>query len=154
MTELAVSKPIVGEVGYYSEELPEQRSVAEFEALLDAVWESGVTSVRWNQYTPYFNDGEPCVFGSDLNAYTIEALPEREEGEEFLDFEEDEYDDDTSWRPVWRIEESMPERDAINALKQAINGNEFYNVLIKNFGDPATVIATPDEFRVEFFEHE
>jgi len=30
-----------------------------------------VESVGWTQYTPYFNDGEPCYFGVNSDPYSI-----------------------------------------------------------------------------------
>ncbi len=34
-------------------------------AVLQPIFDANPTleAVRWTQYTPYFNDGEPCVFG-------------------------------------------------------------------------------------------
>lgn len=31
----------------------------------------GVESITWSQYTPYFNDGDPCVFGIHLEYMTL-----------------------------------------------------------------------------------
>jgi hypothetical protein len=40
-----------------------QRTLAEFEPIVRAVLDDPtIASFGWHQYTPYFNDGEPCVF--------------------------------------------------------------------------------------------
>jgi hypothetical protein len=32
-----------------------------------------ITAVRWRQYTPYFNDGDPCTFGVGEFTYKIDG---------------------------------------------------------------------------------
>ncbi|MBB3752418.1 hypothetical protein FHT44_004930 [Mycolicibacterium sp. BK634] len=57
-------RPVRGEHPKYSNhEVPEQRPISEFLAKLDSLFAfPEVEAVRWHQYTPYFNDGEECVF--------------------------------------------------------------------------------------------
>lgn len=44
-----------------------------------------IPAVRWTQYTPYFNDGEPCVFGVQEPSYKLSlGLPD-EDHDEFKD---------------------------------------------------------------------
>jgi hypothetical protein len=44
-----------------------------------------VRAIRWVQYTPYFNDGEPCVFSADVSGVMLDS----DEGEiEDFEFEE------------------------------------------------------------------
>lgn len=33
-----------------------------------------LASFSWNQYTPYFNDGEPCEFSADYEHLTINGM--------------------------------------------------------------------------------
>ena len=42
----------------------------EFDALFIEYPEIG--KIEWTQYTPYFNDGDPCVFGVGELAFTLE----------------------------------------------------------------------------------
>lgn len=69
----------------------EQRPLSELEPLIRAVLDDQTMhSFGWTQYTPYFNDGEPCIFGvnepwfrtvADVeNADRSEAREKRERG--------------------------------------------------------------------------
>lgn len=54
-----------------------------------------VHSIQWKQYTPYFNDGDPCTFRlGNVNALLI-ANPDtaKEPDEEDEDYDEDEDED-------------------------------------------------------------
>lgn len=52
---------------------------ATFKEGTDALFEAHPTlhSISWTQYTPYFNDGDPCEFSSNANYATLN----NEEGE-------------------------------------------------------------------------
>jgi len=50
-------------------------------AMRAAMLKDGRTVVNWNQYTPYFNDGDPCVF--TVETYAMEdGYDYNEAGEE------------------------------------------------------------------------
>jgi hypothetical protein len=55
--------PIDGDITRGDKRVP-QRPLSELEPLIRAVLDDPTMhSFGWTQYTPYFNDGEPCVFG-------------------------------------------------------------------------------------------
>lgn len=55
--------PVEGEITH-ARTSTAQRTAEEFAAILLAALDAPqVLAVRWKQYTPYFNDGEPCEFG-------------------------------------------------------------------------------------------
>ena len=59
-----LGRAVTGDVTRGSKKNVEQKPGEEFLPLLDAVLKCDrVHSVRWSQYTPYFNDGDACVFG-------------------------------------------------------------------------------------------
>src|SRR5687768_12752869 len=59
----AFGRPVEGEIPRYSEGMPEQDDPVLFlEALDNLLNTEGVEAVIWHQYTPYFNDGDPCTF--------------------------------------------------------------------------------------------
>lgn len=63
MTDFKIDRPVKGEILATSRDVTPQIDGAEFLRRLDRVLElPGVAGVVWEQYTPYFNDGEPCVF--------------------------------------------------------------------------------------------
>lgn len=70
-----------------------QKTQPEFAVLLqDVLDQDSVLGVGWTQYTPYFNDGDPCVFGVGDLSIAIEGA------ERPMDFEyswqEDDADED------------------------------------------------------------
>jgi|ERR1044072_1039248 hypothetical protein len=54
-----------------------------------------VNTLAWPQYTPYFNDGDPCEFGVRAYAERIEVngYSEYEQDNEDLDLTEEEFDE-------------------------------------------------------------
>ena len=76
MTKQKSQHPLVAELEAYHTVFQERAKIAlreEFKSFFEKFPE--VESVRWSQYTPYFNDGEPCEFG--VNELTIHALVDR-----------------------------------------------------------------------------
>lgn len=57
-----------------------------------------VQAIRWQQYTPYFNDGDACVFG----IYEPEVSLAPASAEEDVD-EDDSYDDDEEFQDTWSL---------------------------------------------------
>ena len=63
-----------------------QKSAAEFIAAIDAVLAfPEIDSIRWDQYTPYFNDGEPCEFGSYEPRFRLTGTDEDSENGDYED---------------------------------------------------------------------
>ncbi len=89
-----------------------------------------VESFSWHQYTPYFADGEPCVFEAWTRYASING--------------EDSYfgDDDTSM-------EAVVQREVVALLIPLSN-----ELLLALFGDHQVVRVTPQGVFVEEFEHE
>ena len=94
-------------------------------------------SVRWTQYTPYFNDGEECVFDKHANGYTVKDA----EGEEH---EIEEYGDEEDPIDMTAIYASIREFPDIDA--------DIYKAA---FGDHAEVRLDRDgTVTVEAYEHD
>ncbi len=101
-----------------------------------------IHAIRWRQYTPYFNDGEPCRFGildfevalvEDLKVEATAKEPDEDENEEDLKF--DWYDS-----------------DALRKFERSITDNELFETV---FGDGVEVTATRDGFKVkDYISHE
>lgn len=67
-----------------------QESIAEF--LADALSKAPeqYVAIRWSQYTPYFNDGEPCTFSvRDPFCITEDQEDERWEGAWYYDWDKE-----------------------------------------------------------------
>lgn len=101
-----------------------------------------VKAVGWSQYTPYFNDGEECVFS--LHGMYASATDEREES--FYD---------EGWTEVYGDPEdgfTKESWDALSKLEEALNDAE--DVLRDAFGDHVAVYVTRDGIDVEEYEHD
>lgn len=153
MTEI-LGRPVRGVIDKTRGASEEQWGPERFIELVDGVLAvDGVEAVKWQQYTPYFNDGEPCEFGIYQVFVKLTGVSE-EEGEYengwFYEGDLRPYNSDT------RKYEVKPEYAgalaAINGLEQ--NMGHFEHFLSDTFGDHAEVIATTDGFDVEHYDHE
>lgn len=103
-----------------------------------------VKSVAWSQYTPYFNDGEPCVFRIQ-GIYFMKI--------ELEDFNFDVLEGDEQIR-TWRKEDGVSEStyNACVELEKMLGGAE--EVLEAVFGDHVYVIVTNKGVDVQEYEHD
>ena len=111
-----------------------------------------IYSFSWIQYTPYFNDGDPCIFCVHEPSawYTKESMEEDEDGEGEIN----------SWALSKYITENRPKPDdeyyydeKLNAIEparivrlkecfDAINNNE--DLMEMSFGDGVSILFTRD----------
>jgi hypothetical protein len=123
-----------------------------------------VKTVSWRQYTPYFNDGEECVFGAHTDDFRVNDY----------DQYDDDSDDSSEYKNVMPYNETRgswhtnahtgqrewrylnPESRAVK-IKEAIQGflsqldNDDYKTM---FGDHAKVIVMKNKVIVEEYEHD
>ncbi len=105
-------------------------------ALLTPLFEQfpKVKAVRWRQYTPYFNDGDPCRFNVHDNYLRFDDT-EEEAGDYEDGFES--------------YSEDADQTAAMNAFDKALSIDK--DIMEKLFGDPVTV--TIDRNGVEIDEY-
>ena len=172
MAEL-FGKPIEGKINYHTSEPEEQRPDIEFvEKLDDLLAFPEVHSVRWEQYTPYFNDGEPCEFSTGeiylKMIWDVSTSEEDEDEYEYADGYRDGYDlydykPGTSYPydkendMVWHF--AHPDGVAFPELAKAwiafTDSFGAHQVLLhKTFGDPAQVTADRNGYSVDFYDHD
>lgn len=187
MTEDTVTKnflgiPIKGHIQEADRRVP-QRPIEEFAPILTAVLtDENIFDLGWRQYTPYFNDGDPCVFGAwGFWVRTVKDVPaEKEAAVEGLEYAYEEEEDDeggyryelgyshptfaTEWKDVegsrqrvlvgdWS-EEWRATYDRCKALEAAVEGGAFDNVLLDAFGDHAEIRVTKTEIKVDEYSHD
>ena len=105
-----------------------------------------IAAITWTQYTPFFNDGEPCTFRiGDLWPLTKSGLKAFKEdsgyGEEYsIGYE---YDEDLTPEEI-----KLAETGAGNIAQMP---DDIFEDL---FGDHVYVIATKKGFTVEEYEHD
>lgn len=109
---------------------------------------STITTIAWTQYTPYFNDGDTCVFGVNEMTFRLEsdALLEEDNDEEghgsfFWDAEGK------------RVDPIQKERAAFTEFSTSVSRLPD-EIFLDAFGDHVKVIATKDGFDVQEYEHD
>jgi len=90
-----------------------------------------LTRFAWTQYTPYFNDGDECVFG--VNNYDI-----------FINDLEEYYCDREDKK------ELKDAKKEITKMLQSIDDDIFYEM----FGDHCKVIVTAKDITVKQYQHD
>ncbi len=150
-----------------------------FEAVLS---DPTVEAIRWTQYTPYFNDGDPCIF-SAAGLYVLpDGAKDDTEDDDYEGYGEEEsaswvsvdycYDErqlawlgkaERTYTGVWpdRVEHMSdyvgPDEDRytrLRALNKAVAGGEFDHALQELFGDHCKVTVTRDKITVDEYSHD
>lgn len=166
MTELfkITDRPIDGDITSGAKKRYDQVSPEEFLAVVDEILATpGVRAIGWQQYTPYFNDGEPCEFSVNELALDLDpAIYGEVEGEAYG------LPEDRNFVTDWDIY-TYPERGNYTNRKYELNGvdtrplkeifakwesSRYENVALDSFGDHAVVVATPEGFSVDFYDHD
>lgn len=163
-TDVFEGRTISGDIQHYTEPTEQEDPQIFLDALDQLLGVPGVEAVRWHQYTPYFNDGEPCVFRI-YTAYVKVAGDDLESGDdgngfrstyELFDYDVSRGSDYNSRRvfnPIGGFD-SKAINDALVEFERVLENGAHYAILNKKFGDPAEVTATTAGFEVEFYEHD
>lgn len=116
---------------------------------------SGIKAVKWSQATPYFNDGDACIFRVN-DAYFTNAT-----GEELDSVNHwGEYcgDDESilvfgSWELKSKAIEGV-DAAQVKLFETMISTNAMEEVLQEMFGDHVIITATAEGFDVAEYEHD
>jgi hypothetical protein len=123
-----------------------------------------IEAVRWEQYTPYFNDGDPCVFSAGEVYFRLKGIDEGGDNEdgflstydvEFSGGRHSEYDYKT--RTYTDTGAVFPQHEAFDVAKaftKEIGSGAHNNSLQELFGDHITVTVTREGISVDEYEHE
>ncbi|MGW4528849.1 hypothetical protein [Amycolatopsis sp. NPDC004378] len=150
-----LGRPVTGEISGSVEPRAEQKPGEELLPLLDAVLAAEtVEAVRWSQFTPYFMDGEPCIFG-------VQQVEVKLAGDDTAGYGEDGYISAGEMVEYRRSGSgySGTVRPQYEHLYQALRTlddelDHFEDFLHASFGDHAQVTATRDGFHIEDFDHD
>lgn len=142
-----------------------QQPIEELEPFLRAVYErDDVEAIRWEQYTPYFNDGEPCYFTVYEPSIKLVGASE-DEGDWEDGFVESyssvlrggtrvERDADGKWVEVNRGAPAHPVYEDFRELSKKLGSGAFDDALAKLFGDHAQVTVTKTGISVDDYSHD
>jgi hypothetical protein len=109
-----------------------------------------IEAVRWRQYTPYFNDGDPCVFR--LGDVFMKFVGDTDE-------ESGDYED--GFISTWSVKYSEDLTDEVKKARVAAGAvvSELFrqfddDAMLASFGDHVMVTATRDGFDVDEYDHD
>lgn len=120
-------------------------------------------AIIWTQYSPYFNDGDECVFSVNGPAFTnaigdqlddICGAYEYEGEDESVWFADGLYDF-KNWSQ-YHTEHAYPDVniELITLFSEFINEREMRDVMRDMFGEHVKVVATREGFDVSEYDHE
>jgi hypothetical protein len=126
-----------------------------------------VKTVSWTQYTPYFNDGEECVFSAHVEDFYVNGFDNwgsrmyglniDEAAEQVLLREEMEYDwvrepEQSRSTRVYKNPESRSVKiyEAISSFLSQLDDDDYKTM----FGDHAIVVVKKDEVIIEEYDHD
>lgn len=126
-----------------------------------------VAEISWTQYTPYFNDGEPCVFRASTDYAAIISVEEKASVEEgshphYDSLRDLRYDEGGATFSKYSADSKVSEKygqidpryvEALGAINLFL-GTWDEQSLEDLFGDHAQVIMTRDGVDVEEYDHE
>ncbi len=105
-----------------------------------------VEKLRWHQYTPYFNDGDPCTFSVREVSILLNAASGAPE------VDEDDYELHEWW--LSSLKDPSPELKKIQEEFQQLCGELDEDVCLVAFGDHAQITVTRDGVSVDEYSHD
>jgi hypothetical protein len=157
--------PVSGNINKGGRTWVDQRPIEELRPMLQAVLDdSFIVEFGWKQYTPYFNDGEPCEFTVHTPWVRTTADMDVEETYQ-LELHGHPTLDSSYWghkveggpyEKIYRerTAEVIASAERCLALADAIEGGPFERVLLESFGDHAEISVTKTGIQIKFYEHE
>ncbi len=108
-----------------------------------------VKTIHWTQYTPYFNDGDECVFSLGEIWFT---------SSEYVQINEREHawgdGDDGLINEYGAKIKDKKLSDAINTMERLLNSNAMEGVLKATYGDHVWVKVHKDGVEVDDYDHD
>ncbi len=140
-----------------------QLPLEDLQPLLRALLEDDdIVEFGWRQYTPYFNDGEPCIFR--ISEFWVRTTDDVDQGADELgvgryagphptlgDIGRSGWGNDAVDLPYAGTDE--PRYRRARALADAFDAGAFCDVLLEAFGDHAHVTVRRTGISVAFYEH-
>ena len=124
----------------------DKKSEDGFRKVVQGIFEEHPTLVQfsWTQFTPYFNDGDPCYFSSGYEEFEMSTSA----------------DDDPEYFSSWDCEKKAEKGEALTAFDKAGLAIEEVLMVFDNddyenmFGDHCRVVVTSEGIEVEGYRHD
>jgi hypothetical protein len=117
-----------------------------------------VTAIHWTQYTPYFNDGETCVFSVGEVYFTNANSEQMEDITRWGEYEgeDEEVWSETSWGFKYHKDKNYEgvNLDDVAKFSALVSGYEMQEVMQEMFGDHVRVIASRAGFDIDECDHD
>lgn len=160
MTMSFLGIPVDGDIIRHEDQAA-QRPLEELRPVLQSVLDDElVTAFGWLQYTPYFNDGDPCVFtvhgtwfrttadSDDLSLHDLALDCHPVLADRRWNSQEQRADD------IELAPDTAALRAKCKALEAAVEGGAFHQVLLEAFGDHAEITVRRDGITVGLHKHD
>lgn len=116
-----------------------------------------VKGIVWTQYTPHFNDGDPCEFGINEPRVMLDQQFADACGDSIYN-----YDDESFEFITYNIRKKASKSDTelkLLAMEEKLNEfqrflNEFSMVVEETYGDGVKVTVTPSGVSVDDYSHD
>ena len=151
MSITQISEEFIDSYNKFYDEL-KQKGQEKLKEVFRLFWEANpnVNVVCWPQYTPYFNDGDTCVFS--IGEITISNLNDKSQFN-LLNWGGYEGKDETIWTDLTDGVQNYDDK-MTKELRHFLYSAAMEEILQGLFGDHCTVYATRDGFETEYYEHE
>ena len=114
-----------------------------------------ITVIKWTQYTPYFNDGEACVFRVGSPTFSNAADPDNVSAwGELSDENEGEWAFEGNYGMPDALKNDMDKFRAVRDFSAIVDNGEMEEVFEAMFGDHVMVTITRDGIDVSDYEHD
>lgn len=127
-------------------EFIEQYPIENVGPRLEELWALGVKAIKWDQYTPAWNDGEPCEFTQNDIKVTISedaaAAWKSDQYYEGPDTDEEIYDDYDEGYILGKYHREGLTRELYDT---PFDDSHYRYAIESEFGNNVTVVITPDE---------
>jgi hypothetical protein len=153
MSITQISEEFIDSYNKIYEEL-KQKGQENLKEVFKIFWEANpnVNVVCWSQYTPYYMDGEKCVFR--INDIMISNLNDKSQFN-LLNWGEYDGDDESVWvTDSWGEKSSYFDAAMANQLDNFIHSSAMEEILNSLFGDHCIVFATREGFYSEQYDHD
>lgn len=137
----------------------------EFKAIITKLFEenSELKAIVWEQFTPYFSDGDPCIFSVGEVGFTNAT------GKDLNDIRYGEYDGENKNVRVlssyftpnsqWSMKEDneyakLIDFETCKIVGQLMQSSGMKDVMLATFGDHVKVVATREGFLIDEFDHD
>lgn len=109
--------------------------------------------IKWTQYTPYFNDGDECVFS--VHDVVFSNAADADNVSHWGDLKDDENKDEFAFQGTWGVPKELEHKKHIfDDINGTICSSDMNDIMRGMFGDHVVVTCTREGIAVDECEHD